>query len=94
VAAPLLALPRVRETWLFLRDGVSIWLQRSTEDGLRVVLHGPLAHRREFVFHGELELLDFLSDVERRLVSKGWRLQPLVKDRRAKTGDSAGPSAR
>jgi hypothetical protein len=65
----------VRGPWLFVRGSESIWLQRSMDDDLRVVLHGPLAHRREFAFHGELELLDFLNDVERRLVASGWSLQ-------------------
>ena len=65
----------VRRTWLFMRDSESIWLQRAADGALRVALHGPLTHRREFNFHGELELLDFISDVERRLVEKGWTLQ-------------------
>ena len=85
VAAALLSCWSVRGAWLFVRDGESIWLQRSA-DGQRVVLHAR-THRREFVFHGELELLDFLNDVERRLVPKGWSLQPLVEDPPAKTED-------
>jgi len=58
-----------------MRDSESIWLQRPADGALRVALHGPLTHRREFNFHGELELLDFISDVERRLIEKGWTLQ-------------------
>jgi hypothetical protein len=77
----------VRRTWLFMRDRESIWLQRPADGALRVALHGPLTHRREFTFHGELELLDFISDVERRLVEKGWTLQRRgqPQDRRTKT---------
>ncbi len=71
----LLSCWSVRRTWLFVRDGESIWLERPADGALRVALHGPLTHRREFSFHGELELLDFISDVERRLVEKGWTLQ-------------------
>jgi hypothetical protein len=42
---------------------------------------------RHVPFHGELELLDFISDVERRLVEKGWTLQRRgqPQDRRTKT---------
>lgn len=73
----------VRQTWLFVRESESIWLQRPADGALRVALHGPLTHRREFTFHGELELLDFISDVERRLVERGWTLQA-SEDRRTK----------
>ena len=71
---------------MFVRDYESIWLLRAAEGALRVALHGPLTHRREFTFHGELELLDFISDVERRLVEKGWTLQRSgqPEDRRTK----------
>ena len=67
-------------------DCESIWLQRPADGALRVAIHGPLTHRREFTFHGELELLDFISDVERRLVEKGWTLQGFgqPEDRRTK----------
>jgi hypothetical protein len=85
--AGLLSCWTVRRTWLFVRNSESIWLQRPADGALRVALHGPLTHRREFNFHGELELLDFISDVERRLVEKGWTLQRLrqPEDRRTKT---------
>jgi hypothetical protein len=78
----------VRRTWLFVRDSESIWLQRPADGALRVALHGPLTHRSEFSFPGELELLDFISDVERRLLEKGWTLQRpgQPQDRRTNTG--------
>ena len=88
----LLSCWTVRRTWLFVRDCESIWLQRPADGALRVTLHGPLTHRREFTFHGELELLDFLNDAERRLVEKGWTLQGFgqLEDRRRPGGWNVG----
>ena len=79
----------VRRTWLFVRGGESIWLQRPADGALRIAFHGSQTDCSEFAFHGELELLDFLHDVDRRLVEKGWTLQRLgPEDRRTKTEDS------
>lgn len=78
----------MRRTWLFVRGGESIWLQRPADGALRIAFHGPQTDCSEFTFHGELELLDFLHDVDRRLVEKGWTLQRLgPEDRRPKTED-------
>jgi hypothetical protein len=87
VDAGLLSCWTVRRTWLFVLDDESIWLERPADGALRVAIHGPRTDRREFTFHGELELLDFLNDVERRLIEKGWILQGIGQpgDRRRKT---------
>jgi hypothetical protein len=88
--AGLLSCWTVRRTWLFVRDAESIWLQRAADGALRVALHVPLTHRREFTFHGELELLDFLNDVERRLVDKGWTLQGFGQPEDSRTMTEGG----
>ena len=69
--------------WLFVRASESIWLQRSSERDLELIVLGPGPARHVYVFRNEEELQNFQGQVEQRLVTTGWILEAFSPERRA-----------
>jgi CheY-like chemotaxis protein len=68
------------ESWLFTRDGESVWIVRTTE--LELSVAGPGAERAVFTFSSSPDLLSFQAEYEQRLTLGGFTLQTAGDDRR------------
>ena len=72
---------RAFESWLFTRDGESVWIVRTGD--LELSVAGPGTGRGVFTFGFERELQSFQAEYEQRLVLTGFVLQSLGDDRRS-----------
>jgi len=68
-------------SWLFTRNGESVWIVRTTETELTVA--GPHDERNVYSFDHERELLSFHADYEQRLMRGGFVLNAAGDDRRS-----------
>jgi len=69
------------ESWLFTRDGESVWIVRTGE--LELSVAGPGGERGVFAFSAERELQSFQAEYEQRLRLTGFALEALGDDRRS-----------
>lgn len=68
-------------SWLFVKDGESIWIERPY--GLSVIVAGPGTAREEHDFPDERTLEAFQIDIGERLTERGWFLWGFDRDRRS-----------
>jgi DNA-binding response OmpR family regulator len=69
------------QSWLFTRNGESIWMVRTTTTELAVA--GPNRERSVYTFEHERELLSFQAEYQQRLTLGGFTLQAAGSDRRS-----------
>ena len=67
-------------SWLFLRGGESIWVERP--QGYMMVVAGPGAQREEREFTNEDALQDYQISLASRLTAGGWFLAAYDYERR------------
>jgi CheY-like chemotaxis protein len=68
-------------SWLFTRDGESVWIVRTSATELAVA--GPNRERSVYAFERERELRSFQAEYEQRLTLGGFTLQAAGDDRRS-----------
>jgi hypothetical protein len=69
-------------SWLFVRDGESIWIER--QQGCNLFIAGPGAGVREdHDFPDEAALEEFQIALAERLAGEGWFLWAFDRDRRS-----------
>jgi CheY-like chemotaxis protein len=69
------------ESWLFTRNGESVWMVRTTE--LELSVAGPGRQRDVFDFENERDLVAFQAEYAQRLTLGGFRLVTAGEDRRS-----------
>lgn len=67
-------------SWLFVKDGESIWIERP--HGFSMVVAGPGAQREQHDFSDEQAVQDFQVHIGERLSADGWFLWGHDRDRR------------
>jgi hypothetical protein len=67
-------------TWVFVRGGERLTIQRPTV--LQLVVSMPGAEPRPFDFDAPVALLDFQLSFERHLAATGWSLESFQPERR------------
>lgn len=67
-------------SWLFVKDGESIWIERPY--GCSIIVAGPGAAREHHDFDSEAELQGFQIATAERLAERGWFLWGFDKERR------------
>jgi CheY-like chemotaxis protein len=72
--------PERFESWLFTRNGDSVWIVRTTE--LELSVAGPGRGRNVFAFVKERDLLSFQAEYERRLMLDRFTARAEGEDRR------------
>jgi hypothetical protein len=68
-------------SWLFIKDGQSIWIERPY--GLVMIVAGPGAAREQHEFPDENALQAFQVAIGERLTSAGWFLWGFDRERRS-----------
>jgi hypothetical protein len=68
-------------SWLFVKDGESIWIERP--HGYAMIVAGPGAQREEHDFDDEAAMEAFQVSLVERLTEKGWLLWGSDRDRRS-----------
>lgn len=71
-------------SWLFVKEGRSIWVERPS--GYSMIVAGPGPAREEHEFPDEDALQAFQVDLGERLVDQGWFLWGYDRERRT-SGD-------
>jgi len=67
-------------SWLFVKDGQSIWVERVSEHSM--IVAGPAATREERTFDDEDTLQAFQISLSERLTGSGWFLWGFDRERR------------
>jgi hypothetical protein len=67
-------------SWLFIKDGQSIWIERPS--GLSMIVAGPGAAREQHEFPDEQALEAFQVSIGERLTEGGWFLWGFDRERR------------
>ena len=67
-------------SWLFIKDGESIWVERPY--GLSMIVAGPGAAREQHEFPDEQALEAFQIAIGERLTEGGWFLWGFDRERR------------
>jgi hypothetical protein len=68
-------------SWLFIKDGQSIWIERPY--GFAMIVAGPGTAREEHEFPDEKALQAFQVAIGERLTEGGWFLWGFDRDRRS-----------
>lgn len=68
-------------SWLFIKDGQSIWIERPY--GLMMIVAGPGAAREQHDFPDEQALEAFQIELGERLTAAGWFLWGFDRERRS-----------
>jgi hypothetical protein len=68
-------------SWLFVKDGQSIWIERPY--GFSMIVAGPGSAREEHEFPDEEALQRFQIEIGERLTNGGWLLWGFDRDRRS-----------
>jgi hypothetical protein len=68
-------------SWLFIKDGQSIWIERPF--GLQMIVAGPGAVREQHEFADEQTLDKFQIALGERLTEAGWFLWGFDRERRS-----------
>jgi hypothetical protein len=76
-------------SWLFVRDGQSIWIVRPPGHSMIVSGPGPAGIRHDF--HNEDDLQAFQVKIAEELTDGGWVLSAVDRDRRASRDRRAYP---
>jgi hypothetical protein len=79
--------PVPQSTWLFVKDGQSVWVERVSTHSMLVA--GPAAAREEHTFPDEDALQAFQVSLGERLTKSGWFLWGFDRERRGTTDDRA-----
>jgi hypothetical protein len=69
-----------QSSWLFIRNGESVWIERP--HGFTLIVAGPGAKREDFEFPHERALDAFQASLAERLANDGWFLWAYDRDRR------------
>ena len=67
-------------SWLFIKDGQSIWVERP--HGLSMIVAGPGSAREQHEFPDEQALEAFQIAIGERLTESGWFLWGFDRERR------------
>jgi hypothetical protein len=67
-------------SWLFIKDGQSIWIERPY--GLAIIVAGPGSAREQHEFPDEQALEAFQIAIGERLTEGGWFLWGFDRERR------------
>lgn len=67
-------------SWLFVKDGQSIWIERPY--GLLMIVAGPGSAREQHQFEDETALQAFQVSIGERLTEAGWFLWGFDRERR------------
>jgi hypothetical protein len=67
-------------SWLFVRNGQSIWVERP--HGFSIIVAGPGAQREQHDLADEKAVEEFQIAIGERLTNAGWFLWGFDKDRR------------
>jgi hypothetical protein len=67
-------------SWLFVKGQDTIWILRS--EGGHLVVCGPGNTREDFAFDGEVSMETFHVSYAERLISSGWILWGIDRERR------------
>ena len=67
-------------SWLFIKDGQSIWIERP--HGFSMIVAGPGPSREEHDFPDEAALEAFQVEIGTKLTNAGWFLWGLDRERR------------
>ena len=67
-------------SWLFIKDGQSIWIERPY--GLSMIVAGPGSAREQHEFPDEQALEAFQIAIGERLTESGWFLWGFDRERR------------
>ena len=67
-------------SWLFVKDGQSIWVERPY--GFSMIVAGPGSAREQHEFPDEEALQKFQIEIGERLTDGGWLLWGFDRDRR------------
>lgn len=68
-------------SWLFIKDGQSIWVERPY--GFSMIVAGPGSARAQHEFPDEDALQRFQIEIGERLTSGGWLLWGADRERRS-----------
>jgi hypothetical protein len=68
-------------SWLFIKDGESIWIERPY--GFSMVVAGPGTRREQHDFPDEQAVQAFQVSIGERLSADGWFLWGFDRDRRS-----------
>jgi len=68
-------------SWLFVKDGQSIWIERAY--GYAMIVAGPGAAREEHDFPNEAAMEAFQVALVERLAEAGWFLWGVDRERRS-----------
>jgi hypothetical protein len=68
-------------SWLFIKNGESIWIERPY--GFSMIVAGPGNNREQHDFPNEEAVEKFQIDIGERLTNGGWFLWGFDRDRRA-----------
>ncbi len=68
-------------SWLFVKDGQSIWIERP--GGFSMIVAGPGPKREEHEFPNEQALQAFQIEIGERLTDSGWFLWGFDRERRS-----------
>ena len=78
-------------TWLFVKDGQSIWIERP--DGRSMTVAGPGTSRARHDFPDEQAVEGYQMQLADRLASAGWMLWGVNRQRRGAPGRGNAPPA-
>jgi hypothetical protein len=78
-------------SWLFIKDGQSIWIERPY--GFSMIVAGPGSAREQHDFADENALQEFQIHIGEKLTNQGWFLWGFDRERRTGRDRRGAPRA-